>query len=339
MIQETLRKVVDGQNLTREEAAAAMNEIMSGECTDAQIGAFIVALRMKGETVEEIAGCAQVMREKATKVDAGESDFEIVDTCGTGGDRKGTLNVSTAAALVTAGAGVTVAKHGNRSVSSQSGSADVLAALGVKTDAKLPAVERCLREANVGFLFAPMMHAAMKYAIGPRRETAIRTVFNILGPLTNPAGAPCQVLGVYHADLAPLMANVLGNLGSKRCFVVHGHDGMDEITVTDKTHVAELVNNAVQEYDIAPEDFGIQRASMHDLLVGTPEESATALRDVLDGKPGPRRDIVVLNAAAAVLASGAARDWQAAIAKASESIDSGAARQALARLVEISNAG
>jgi len=339
MIQDTLKKVVDKQNLTKDEAIAAMNEIMSGDCTEAQVAAFIVGLRMKGETVEEIAGCAQVMREKATRIDPGVPVDQIVDTCGTGGDVKGTFNISTAAAFVVAGASVTVAKHGNRSVSSQSGSADVLAALGVKIDADQPTVERCLREARIGFLFAPMMHAAMKYAIGPRREIGVRTVFNILGPLTNPAGARCQVLGVYDCDLAPLMANVLNSLGSARCFVVHGHDGLDEMTITDRTHVAELNNGVVDEYVIAPEDVGLERGSLDDLIVKTPEDSAEAVREVLSGKPGPRRDIVLLNAAAAILAVGTASDWKDGIERAAQSIDSGAAAESLNKMVDVSNAG
>ena len=339
MIQQWLNMVVEGENLTRDDAVDAMNAIMSGECTDAQIGAFLVALRMKGETVEEIAGFAQVMRDKATNVRPGPSEHSVVDTCGTGGDRKNTFNISTAAALVTAGAGVTVAKHGNRSVSSRSGSADVLAALGVNIEAGIPAVERCLREAKVGFLFAPMMHAAMKYAIAPRREIAIRTVFNILGPLTNPAKARCQVMGVYRKELAPLMANVLKSLGSERCFVVHGYDGMDEITITDRTRVAELANGQVREFDLSPEDFGMEAAPLSDLLVDTPEESAGAIREILEGARGARRDIVLLNAAAAVLASGAAADWPDALQRAGESIDSGRAKAALETMARIASEG
>jgi len=337
MIQELLGRLVNRENLTQEQATSAMNAIMSGECTESQVAAFIVALRMKGETVDEIAGCAQVMREKATRVNAGASEFEVVDTCGTGGDVKGTFNISTAAAVVTAGAGVKVAKHGNRSVSSHSGSADVLAALGVNIEAGLPVVERCLREAGIAFLFAPMMHAAMKHAIGPRREIGVRTVFNILGPLTNPAGARCQVLGVYDLKLASLMAGVLNSLGSKRCFVVHGADGLDEITVTDSTRVAELAAGEVKEYEISPEDFGMKRAALSDLTVDSPGESAQAVREVLQGTSGPRRDIVVLNAAGAIVASGAAADWREGIALAEDSIDSGRANETLQRLAAVSN--
>jgi anthranilate phosphoribosyltransferase len=292
---------------------------------------------MKGETTEEIAGCARVMREKAKRIDPGESEYDVVDTCGTGGDGRRTFNVSTAAALVAAGAGVTVAKHGNRAVSSHSGSADVLKALGVKIDAEAPVVERCLREARIGFLFAPMLHGAMKHAIGPRREIGMRTVFNILGPLTNPAGARCQVLGVYDKALVPVMAGVLGNLGSKRCLVVHGEDGLDELTVTGKTHVAELRDGKVTQYEIAPEDVGLSRASLEDLVVADVDEAAEALRSVLRGDAGPRRDIVALNAGAAILVSGAAAELAEGVARANEAIDSGAAAKTLETLVQVSN--
>ena len=337
MIQELLRQVIEGRDLTREEAVQAMDAVMSGECTDAQIGAFIVALRMKGETIEEIAGCVEVMRRKATRVDPGPSEFDVVDIVGTGGDRTHTFNVSTAASLVAAGAGVTVAKHGNKSVSSKSGSADVLTALGVNIEADVPTVERCLREAKVGYLFAPRLHAAMKHAIGPRREIGVRTVFNILGPMTNPAGVPCLVLGVYDPALAPKLARVLKALDAKRCFLVHSHDGLDEITVTGPTHVAELVGGEVKEYDIAPEDFGFARAELTEIQVHSPEASADAIRAILDGEPGPRRDVVVLNAAAGILAAGAAKDWAEAIESAKASLDSGKAREALVTMVRISN--
>ena len=337
MIQELLRKVIEGADLTREEAVQAMDAVMSGECTDAQIGAFIVALRMKGETIEEIAGCVEVMRRKATRVDPGPSEYDVVDIVGTGGDRTHTFNVSTAAALIAAGAGVTVAKHGNKSVSSRSGSADVLTALGVNIEADVPTIERCLREAKVGYLFAPRLHAAMKHAIGPRREIAVRTVFNILGPMTNPAGAPCLVLGVYDGDLALKLAHVLKALDAKRCLLVHSHDGLDEITVTGPTHVAELAGGEVKEYDLTPEELGFARADLAELQVDSPEASAEAIRAILDGKPGPRRDVTVLNAAAGVLAAGAAKDWAEAVVLATESVDSGKARAALETMVRISN--
>jgi len=337
MIQELIREVITRQDLSLDESVAAMNEIMSGEATPAQIGAFIVALRMKGETVTEITGCARVMREKATRIEPGESEFDVVDTCGTGGDGQGTFNISTAAALVTAAAGVPVAKHGNRAVSSRSGSADVLKHLGVKIDADKERVELCLREAGIGFLFAPMLHGAMKYAIGPRREIGVRTVFNILGPLTNPAGAACQVLGVYEAELAPLLAEVLRELGSKRCMVVHGEDGLDEITITAKTRVAELADGAVKTYTLSPEDFGFRPAPMSALRVASVEEAAEAIRSVLAGEKGPRRDIVALNAGAAIMVGGAAADLKEGVARAAEVIDSGTADKTLADLVRLSN--
>ena len=337
MIQELIRKAIDRQDLTIGESAAAMNEIMSGEATPAQIGAFIIALGMKGETIDEITGCARVMREKATRIDAGESEYDIVDTCGTGGDGKGTFNISTASALVTAAAGVTVAKHGNRAVSSHSGSADVLKQLGVNIEADTAQVERCLREVKIGFLFAPMLHGAMKYAIGPRREIGVRTVFNILGPMTNPAGASCQVLGVYDGALAPVMAGVLGKLGSKRCMVVHGEDGLDEITVTGPTQVAELKDGAVSTYAVSPEDFGLASAPLDDLLVDTVEDAAEAIRSVFGGEEGAKRDAVLLNAGAAILVSGAAGDMKDGIAKAAAAIDSGAAAVTLENLVRVSS--
>ena len=333
-----VRRVADGQNLSIEESYQCMDAIMSGEATDAQIAGFITALRMKGETVEEITGCARAMREKATRIDAGDSPHLVIDTCGTGGDTSGTFNISTAAALVAAGAGVRVAKHGNRSVSSQSGSADVLKTLGVNIEADQPIVERCLREANIGFLYAPMLHAAMKYAIGPRRQLGLRTVFNILGPLTNPAGAPCQVLGVYDAALTAVISRVLGNLGSRRCFVVHADDGLDEISNTGPTHVAELAEGEVREYVIRPDDFGLEVSAMSDLVVASPEESAAAVRSVLAGEAGPRRDIVLLNAAAGIAASGAASDIAAGLPLAVKAVDDGAATEALEKLIAISNA-
>jgi anthranilate phosphoribosyltransferase len=290
---------------------------------------------MKGETGEEIAGCARVMRAKARRLDAGTPD--VVDTCGTGGDARNTFNISTAAALVAAGAGATVAKHGNRAVSSHSGSADALKQLGVNIEAKPEAVERCMREARIGFLFAPLLHEAMKFAIGPRREVGVRTVFNILGPLTNPAGARCQVMGVYDPALPPLLAGVLRDLGSRRCMVVHGDDGLDEITTTGRTAVAELNDGTVRTYTIAPEDVGLPRAKLADLTVWNVEEAAEAIRLVLAGERGPHRDIVVLNAGAALLVTGLASDLKSGVQRAADSLDSGAARKALEELVRVSN--
>ena len=337
MIQELIRKLTDHKDLTVEESTQAMNEIMGGEATPAQIAAFIVALRMKGETIEEIAGCARVMRKKAKRIDPGSSPYEVVDTCGTGGDSQRTFNISTASALVTAAAGVTVAKHGNRAVSSHSGSADVLKQLGVNIEADAAIVEKCFRETCIGFLFAPLLHGAMKYAIGPRREIAVRTVFNILGPLTNPAGARCQLLGVYDEKLVPVLAGVLCSLGSKRCLVVHGDDGLDEMTTTDKTHVAELKDGKVETYTLSPEDVGLARARIEDFVVDDVDEAARAIQGVLAGESGPRRDIVVLNAGAAIMVSGAAADLQEGMRKAEEAIDSGAAGKTLEKLIQISN--
>ena len=336
MIRDAISTLVAGEDLTRDAAVAAMTEIMEGETTAAQTAAFITALAIKGETIEEITGCAEVMRAKVTAVRAEEP---LVDTCGTGGDRSGTFNISTAAALVTAGAGVRVAKHGNRAASSHSGSADVLAELGVNLDAGVPTVERCITEANIGFMFAPRLHAAMKHAIGPRREIGVRTVFNILGPLTNPAGARNQVLGVFSAEMLEVMATVLKNLGSRHVFVVRGEDGLDEITTTAETRVAELRDGAVRLDTIRPEDFGIARATRADLTVESAEESAAVVRSVLGGEDGPAADIVVLNAAAAIAAAGAAPDLAAGIDVGRESIRSGAAGEALAKLVAISQEG
>ena len=337
MIVELIRKVTEGNALTIEESAQAMDEIMSGEATPAQIAGFIMALRMKGETIEEITGCAQVMRRKAVTIEPGASEYHVVDTCGTGGDTRHTFNISTAAALVAAGAGVTVAKHGNRAVSSKSGSADVLKGLGVNLEADKEHVERCLREARIGFLFAPMMHGAMKYAIGPRRELGVRTVFNILGPLTNPASASCQVLGVYAAELVEPLAGVLKNLGSHHCLVVHGEDGLDEITTTANTLVAELKEGHVDVRTLTPEDLGVQRAQLADMVVDDLENAVQAVREVLGGEKGPRRDIVIVNAGAAIMVSGAADDLRDGMAKAEAAIDSGKAQAALDRLIAITN--
>lgn len=333
-MKEFIAKLVEKRSLTVEESAEAMRLIMEGKATDAQIAAFITALRMKGETVDEITGCARIMREKATPVRVGEA--VVLDTCGTGGDAKGTFNVSTAAALVAAGAGLRVAKHGNRSVTSYSGSADVLEALGVKIDAEVAVVERCIAEAGVGFLFAPRLHGAMKHAIGPRREIGIRTVFNLLGPLTNPAGARHQLLGVYARPLTSVLADVLRNLGSRHCLVVHGADGMDELSITGETFVAELKDGAVKDSVVQPEDVGLRRASLADLVVKSAAESAAAIREVLEGRPGPKRDIVLLNAAAAIVAGDLTPDLPAALSLAAKAVDGGAAKRALQTLVEVS---
>ncbi len=335
MIKEAISKVVAKTDLSEAEAEAVMREIMQGEATDAQIAAYITALRMKGETVEEITGSARVMREKAVSVKL-DAPYQV-DTCGTGGDMSNTFNISTTAAFVVAGAGVTVAKHGNRSVSSKSGSADVLQALGVNIEMPSHRVEECLKEAGIAFLFAPMMHLAMKYAIGPRREIGIRTIFNVLGPLTNPAGVKSQIMGVYAADLTGLLARALGNLGIAHAFVVHGVDGLDEITITDKTKVSELKNGTVKDFFVHPSDFGLAAGKAADLKGGDAKENAGITMDVLKGRKGPRRDIVLLNAAAGLAASGKAKDFPEGIRLATESIDSGAALKKLEQLKAFTN--
>lgn len=335
MIKEAISRVVQSTDLTESEMMEVMDEVMTGEASPAQIASFITALRMKGETVSEITGAARVMREKATRITApGEN---VVDTCGTGGDESMTFNISTAAAFVTAGAGVTVAKHGNRSVSSRCGSADVLKALGVNIEAEVERVERCLREAGIGFLFAPMLHGAMKYAAPVRKELGIRSIFNVLGPLTNPAGATRQLLGVYDPALTDILAKVLGNLGSEHAFVVRGSDGLDEITLTGETRVTELKGGSIRTYHIKPEDFGFARCSPEDLKGGDPEVNAGIILDVLNGKKGPARDIVLLNSAAAIVAGGKAGRIEEGVALAHGSIDSGEALGRLEKLKGITN--
>lgn len=336
MIQEVIRDLIAGADLSRARGRAAMEQIMSGQATDAQIGAFLVALRIKGETIDEIAGCAEVMREKATPIATVRPD--LIDTCGTGGDASGTFNISTAVAFVACGAGCAVAKHGNRSISSQCGSADVLAALGVNVEATPEKVGECIDEVGIGFLFAVALHGAMKHAIGPRRELATRTVFNILGPLTNPAGAKRQLIGVFDGALTEVLAGVLRELGSERALVVHGADGLDEITLTGPTKVSELRDGQISTRQIHPGDFGLQVAAAEALKGGDAGRNAHILRAVLDGEEGPPRDVVLLNAAAAVVVGGLAEDMSTGLEVARESIDSGQARRALDRLVEVSNA-
>jgi anthranilate phosphoribosyltransferase len=335
MIKEAIAKVIEGNDLTKDEAVATMNSIMDGTATPAQIGSFITAMRMKGETVDEITGFASVMREKAARIKSKAK--RVVDTCGTGGDGLHTFNISTACAFVAAGAGAVVAKHGNRSVSSSCGSADVLKALGVNIEADTQTVERCLDEVGIGFLFAPLLHKAMKFAIGPRRELGVRTFFNILGPMTNPAGATSQLMGVYDGDLTDVIANVLKNLGSHRVFVVHGEDGEDEISITGPTKVSELRDGKVRTNVISPEDFGISRAAIGDIVGGEADKNAEILRSVLGGDRGARRDAVVLNAAAVIAAAGLAEDIKSGVSIAINSIDSGKAQEKLEKLVECSN--
>jgi anthranilate phosphoribosyltransferase len=335
-IREAIDKLVNRVNLSEAETIDVMNQIMTGEATPLQVAAFLTALRMKGETVEEITGAARVMREKAHRVAVGAKN--VLDTCGTGGDQKGTFNISTTAAFVVAGAGVPVAKHGNRSVSSQSGSADVLGALGVKVDAPKDRVERCIAEIGIGFLFAPLLHEAMKYAVQPRRDIGIRTIFNLLGPLTNPAMARYQLIGIYSGDLVGMVAHVLRNLGSARALVVHGLEGLDEISLCGPTKVAELRDGEVKQYTLEPEQFGLKRCQLSDLHGGTADESAVVVRAVLDGKAGPAREVVLLNSGAALYVSGKVATLQDGMRLAAESIDSGSARQKLQRLVEMTNA-
>ncbi len=334
-IKEAIAKVVDRVDLTEEETVAAMNQIMTGAATPLQVAAFLTALRMKGEKVEEITGAARVMREKVNRV-AVKADL-VLDVVGTGGDKKGTFNISTASTFVVAGAGLTVAKHGNRSVSSQSGSADCLAALGVKVDAAKEKVEECIDKIGVGFLFAPMLHEAMKYAVQPRREIGIRTIFNVLGPLTNPAGATHQLTGIYDGALTEPIAHVLKNLGTKRAMVVHGLEGMDELSLCGPTRVAELRDGQVKTYTFTPEEVGLKPCKLESLLGGNPQECATILKQVLAGEKGPRREIVVLNSGAALYVGEAAPSIAAGMKLAADSIDSGKAQEKLARLIEMTN--
>ena len=335
MIQEAIKDLIAGADLGRAKMRAVMEQIMSGQATDAQIGAFLVALRIKGETIDEIAGGAEVMREKATPIVTVRPD--LIDTCGTGGDDSGTFNISTTVAFVACGAGLAVAKHGTRSISSQCGSSDVLTALGVNIEATPEKVGECIDEVGIGFLFAIALHGAMKHAIGPRRELATRTVFNILGPLTNPAGAKRQLLGVFDGALTEALAGVLRELGSERALVVHGSDGLDEITLTGSTQVSELRDGQISTRQIHPGDFGLQTVAAEALKGGDADYNARILREVLDGKEGPQRDVVLLNAAAAMVVGGLAEDITAGLEVARASIDSGKARQALDRLVEVSN--
>jgi len=327
-------KVADGNSLNVDEAAEAFDIIMSGEATDAQIGGFLMALRVRGETVDEITGAARTMRAKALKVTAPDGAIDIV---GTGGDAAGTYNISTAAAIVTAACGVPVAKHGNRALSSKSGASDVLGALGVNLDADLAHVERAIAEAGIGFLMAPLYHSAMKYVMPSRIEMATRTVFNLLGPLTNPAGVKRQFTGVFSKAWIEPMARVLGNLGGERAWVVHGSDGLDELTTTGPSFVAELKDGAVSTFEVSPSDAGIATASPDDLKGGDPEYNAAALKAVLAGEPGPYRDIVVYNSAAALIVAGKVDDLKAGAEMAAAAIDGGQAQAALDKLVAITN--
>jgi len=332
---DALRKVVNRENLTQGEAKEAMRVIMKGEATPAQIAGFLVALRMKGETVAEITGFAEAMKESAIKVDT--KHRPVVDTCGTGGDRLKTFNVSTVAAFIVAGAGVTVAKHGNRSVTSKAGSADVLEALGFNLQMRPERAKQALDEIGIAFLFAPNFHPAMKHALGPRRELGLRTVFNLLGPIVNPCPLDGQLMGVYEGSLTPTVARVLSNLGVKRAFVVHSLDGMDEISITSATQVSEVKGGEVSTYVVFPEDFGFKRTDPRELEGGNAEENAKLLRLILNNElEGPKRDVVILNAAAAIVAAGVADSIKDAIPIAEESLRSKAALKKLDALIEFS---
>lgn len=334
-MQQAIKAVTEQQDLSRQEMTDVMRLIMTGEATQAQIGGFLIGLRMKGETVDEITSAAGVMRDLATRVEV-SGDY-MVDTCGTGGDGASTFNISTTSAFVVAAAGGQVAKHGNRSISSKSGSADVLEAAGVNLQVNPAQVAECINKVGVGFMFAPAHHSAMKHAIGPRREMGVRTIFNVLGPLTNPAGAPNQVLGVFSEAWVEPLAEVLGKLGSRHVMVVHAEDGMDEISIGADTKVAELKDGKVSTYTISPEQFGISKADVAAIAVDGAEDSLNMVKSVLDNQPGPARDIVVLNAGAAIYTAGLAESLEAGIKKADEVIASGAARGKLDQLVEVSN--
>ncbi len=346
MIRELIVKIVGGEDLTEKEMEKAMDEIMSGKATPAQIGAFITALRLKGETVDEITGAARTMRAKATKIEVGNhlvnldrddiniEEETILDIVGTGGDGTRTFNVSTTTAFVAAGAGLKVAKHGNRAVSSMCGSADVLENLGVNLDIAPKDVERCVKEIGIGFLFAPIFHGAMKHAAGPRKEIGIRSIFNLLGPVTNPAGASVLVLGVYDPALTEKIALVLKRLGTREAFVVCGEGTFDEISICGPTRVSHLKKSEVHTFQITPEDYGLRRALLDDIVGGNASENADIIRNILDGEKGPKRDMVLLNASAAFVGAGIANDFFEGIKTGEDSIDSGRAREKLERLIE-----
>lgn len=347
MITEALHRIANHrQSLSRDEARSVMAEVLTGKCTDAQIAALLVALHMKGETVEEIVGFAEAIRSAAVPLDlhpnhmvdvSGTGRDALVDTCGTGGDASGTFNISTATALVVAGAGVRVAKHGNRSVTSKCGSADVMEALGVNINLPPARLAVCLEEIGITFLFAPAVHSAMKYVQSARRELRLRTVFNLLGPLTNPAHASAQVVGVYSVALVEKLAEALSMLGLHRALVVHGLDGLDEITITGPTRIAELREGTVRTYEVTPEEFGINRGTLDEISGGDAAANAYIIRDILAGKKSPRKDVVLLNAAAALLAAGKVDHLADALPLASKSIDSGAASEKLQALVRFTN--
>ncbi len=334
-IQEALTKILCSEDLSKDEMISVMNQIMEGKVNDSLLGAFLTALRMKGESSTEIVGAALVMRNKAVRLKVNADP--VVDTCGTGGDGGNTFNISTCAAFVVAGCDITVAKHGNRAVSSRSGSADVLKCLGVNIEAGKAIVEKCIEKIGIGFLFAPLMHGAMKYAAGVRKELGFRTIFNLLGPLTNPAGAHAQVIGIYDSRRLKQIAEVLGELGTRRAFVVNGYDGLDEITLTGATRVCELVQENVKEYTLEPSSFGLVACDSKDLAGGSPKENADIIKNILSGVKGPHRDIVLMNAAVAILAGEKAKTLDEAFSMSRESIDKGSASKKLNDLCRLSN--
>lgn len=335
MIKHALTKLVEGINLSEQEAYEVMLEIMQGAASESQIAAYLIGLRMKGEIVEEITGSVKAMREMAVRIHVGNP--HVVDTCGTGGDQSNTFNISTAAAFVVAGGDITVAKHGNRSVSSRSGSADVLAAMGVNIDLPPERVEACINEIGIGFLFAPLYHGAMKHCAKPRSEMGIRTLMNIMGPLSNPAGAGIQILGVYDHALTEKLAQVLISLGTRHCFVLHGKDGLDEITLTDFTYVSEGKAGRISSYHLTPEDFDLVRVNPKDLRGGTPEDNAAIIQDILRGHRNAKRDVVLMNAAPAFMACGKAKSLKEGYGEAMNALDSGAAYEKFQKLVRFSN--
>ncbi len=335
MIREAIAKLIEKNDLAESEAEAVMHQIMHGEATPSQIGAFLTALRMKGETVDEITGCARAMRANAITIITNQK--LLVDTCGTGGDSTGTFNISTIVSLVVAGTKLAVAKHGNRSVSSRCGSADLLETLGVKIDLGPEEVARCIDEVGIGFLFAPRFHPAMKYASAPRREMGIRTIFNLLGPLTNPASASVQLMGIYAPELTETLAQVLDSLGTHQAMVVHG-GGLDELSTTATNRISQLTNGQVTTYYLDPSELGLPPTRLEELKGGAPRENAKIALNLLRGEPGAKRDIVLLNAAAALVTAGKAKDFKAGVAIATESIDGGQALNKLEELIHLSNA-
>jgi len=334
-IQSAIRHVTEKDNLSRSDMRTVMNSIMTGQCSPAQIAGFLIGLRMKGETIDEITAAAEVMREIATPVKV-RQDY-LIDTCGTGGDGANTFNISTTAAFVVAAAGACVAKHGNRSVSSRSGSADVLEAAGVKLDLSADQVAECINRIGIGFMFAPLHHSAMKHAIGPRRELGVRTIFNVLGPLTNPAGTPNQVLGVFSDKLLEPLARVLQRLDSEHVMVVHAEDGMDEISLSTPTKVTELIDDEIKNYILTPEQFGIKPATLDTLTVNSIDDSLIKMKSVLDGEESPAKDIISLNAGAAIYTAGITDNLESGINKAQQTIDSGDAKSKFEALIKLSN--